>query len=82
MSPGMQDQVVGAHRQRAFYFSAKSLDGFPEKQLIRAGQIYQVIGVDDQRLQVILGPKAKHFVAKGMAEFIRRPLARAGRENL
>ena len=52
---GMQHQIVGAHRERAFDFAAKRLDGFLQEQLIRAGQIHQIIGVDDQRLQIILG---------------------------
>ena len=80
--PGMQDEIVGANRQCAFHFSAECFDGFLEKQLIRAGQVHQIIGVDHERLKIILGPQTKHFLAHRMAQLIRRPLAWAGGKNL
>ena len=45
-------------------------------------EIHQIIRVDDERVKVILGPKANHFLAHWMAQFIRRPLAWAGGKNL
>src|SRR5215470_20125313 len=78
----MQDEVFGAEHQRAFDLAAKGFDGFLEKGLDYAGHVNEVVRVDHHRLQVVLLAQALELVALRTAEFVGRPLARAGRENL
>src|SRR5262249_146972 len=53
-----------------------------QESLVRAGEIDQVVRVYDEWLQIVTGAETIHLVALRLAEFIRRPAARAGRENL
>ena len=80
--PGMQYQIVRAQGQSPFYFAAKSLHRFVQEQFIRAGQIHKIVCVNHQRFQVVSRPQAVHLVALWDPKFVRRPLARAGREDL
>lgn len=38
--------------------------------------------MDNERLEIVLRPQLEHLLAQRVAEFVGRPLARAGRENL
>ena len=78
----MQDKVIGTDRESTLDFSAKSFDGLLKEKLIGAGKIDQIVCVNDEGLEVILGAQAKHLIAQRMAQFIRSPLARARRKNL
>src|SRR5260370_16990038 len=78
----MQHQVFGAERKRPFDLSAKGFDGFLEKKLRRAGQVYKIIRVNDQWLQIIFVAQPLHVLALWPSQFILRPLARAGGKNL
>ena len=79
---GMEDKIIGAYGQGALDLTAESFDGFSEEQFVGAGEVHQIIGVDDQGLEVVLRAQLQHLLAQRIAEFVRRPLARAGRENL
>ena len=79
---GMENQIVGADRKGALDFSAEGFDGFLEKEFVGAGEVYQVIGVNHERLQVVASSQLQHLFAQGIAEFVGRPLAGAGGENL
>src|SRR5258708_18102757 len=78
----MQHQVFGAERKRPFDLSAKGFDGFLEKKLRRAGQVYKIIRVNDQWLQIIFVAQPLHVLALWPSQFILRPLALAEGNNL
>src|SRR5215469_3256236 len=73
---GVQDQILGAERQGALYFPAKGLDGFLEEAFRRAGEIDEVVGVDHQRLQIVLVAQPSHLLALRARQLVRLPLAR------
>ena len=79
---GMEHEIVGADSQRTLDFSAKRLDGFLQELLVGAGQIHQIICMDDQRLEIVFCAESGHLLALQFAQFVGSPLARAGRENL
>src|SRR5437868_8286755 len=78
----MQDQILGAEVQSALQFSAKSFYGFREELVCVAGQVHQVVGVNHQRLQIVLVAEAGHLVTLRATEIVGLPLARAGRKYL
>jgi hypothetical protein len=79
---GVEDEIIGADGEGALDFAAESFDGFSQEQFVGAGEIHQVIGVDDERLEIVLRPQLEHLLAQRVAEFVGCPLTRAGRENL
>src|SRR5580704_2575505 len=78
----MQHQVIGAECERPVDLAAKSFNRFLEKQRSRAGEVHQVVGVDDQRLQIVFLTQAEHVIALRASEIIGSPLAGTRRENL
>src|ERR1700752_1134021 len=78
----MQDQVIGTNGQGALEFAAKGFDGFLQKQFVGAGEVHEIVGVDDERLEIVLGAQLQHLFAQRLTEVIGRPLTRAGGENL
>ena len=54
----MQHQKLRTQRQRPLYFAAKRSDRLGMKLRIAARQVHQIVGVDDQRLQIIALAKA------------------------
>jgi hypothetical protein len=78
----MEHKIVGANGESAFHFTAESFDGFFKEQFIGAGEIHQVVGVDDERLEIISGAQLEHLLAQRIAEFVRFPLPRTRRKNL
>ena len=78
----MKHQIIRAQRQRALHFAAKRFDRLLQEQRRGAGEIHQIIHMDRHWLEVIFLPQAHHFAALRTAQVIRRPLTRAGRENL
>src|SRR5947209_19456480 len=78
----MQDQILRAKRKCPLDLSSKGFDGFLEKELGCAGQVDQIIGVNHQRLEIIFLSQPLHLFALRAAEFVWRPLARAGRKDL
>ena len=79
---GVEDKIIGADGEGALDLTAESFNGFSEEQFVGAGEIHQVVGVDDQGLEVVLRAQLQHLLAQRVAEFVRRPLARAGRKYL
>ena len=63
----MQHQILGAQRQSPLDFAAKGFDRFLQEQFVYARQVHQVVGVNDQRLQVILLPQPLHSSQWGRA---------------
>ena len=56
---------------------------FCRNNSISAGEIHQIIGVNHQRLQIVLRPQTAHLLAQwNRLKLIGSPLPRAGRENL
>ena len=78
----MQNQVIRAQGRAAFQLSAKRSDRLPSKLLVAARQIDQIIGMDDERLQVIFLAKPRHRLALKAPKRVRLPLPRACRKNL
>src|SRR5579864_2497574 len=78
----MQHQIFRAQSQRPFQLSAKRLHRFLQKGLVRSREIDEIVGVNHQRLQIILLPQAVHDFALAASKLIRTPLPRAGREDL
>src|SRR5579864_132710 len=79
---GVQNQKLRAKRQRAFQFSAKSLDGLAMKLRRRAGQVDQITAMDRHGADAIFFPQTAHGITLRWRQRIRLPLPRAGRENL
>jgi hypothetical protein len=79
---GVEDKIIGADGEGTLDFTAESFDGFSEEQFIGTGKIHQVVGVDDEGFQIVLRAQLHHLLAEGVAEFVGRPLAWAGREYL
>jgi len=78
----MQDQVFGANSKRTFYFAAEGFHRFPEEEFVGRSQVHKIVGVNRQRLQIVLLAKLAQFVALGAAQVIGRPLSGTRRENL
>src|SRR5438309_12112191 len=78
----MQHEIVRAQSQRTFQLTTKRFDRFLQTGLVRSRQIDQIVGVNHQRLQIILLPQAVHDFALGASKLIRTPLPRAGRVDL
>ena len=79
---GMQHQKFGAQRQCAFHLAAKCRNRFGMKFGIAAGDVDQIVGVNDQRLQIVLLTQTRHLFALRAGQLVRLPLARAGGKNL
>src|SRR5271154_6690412 len=78
----MQNKIVGTDRESPLDLAVEGFNRLLEEQLICAGEIYQVIGVNDQGFEIVLSAQAKHLLAQRITKFIRRPLSRARRKNL
>lgn len=78
----MQDQKVGAQRQRAFDLAAKSGDGLGVEFRIAARHVDQVVGMNYQRAESVALAQACHLVALRASELVWLPLPRARRKYL
>ena len=78
----MQDKIVGAQSQGALYLASKRLHGFMQEKFVGTGHVHQIIRVNHEWLQIVLGAQAVHLRALWLGQFIWSPLARARREHL
>src|SRR5581483_1987212 len=59
----MQNQILGAQINRSFQLTPKRLHRLCQELFSRAGQVDQVIGVNNQWLKVVLLPQGIHLIA-------------------
>src|SRR5437879_3234441 len=78
----MQHQIFGTERQGSFDFTSKCLNRLLEKDFSCAGQVHQIVGVDHERLQIVLISQTLHLFALRTPKLVWRPPSRTGRENL
>ena len=79
---GMEDEISGFEGDGALDFGTKGGDGFSAELGIAAGDIDEIVGVNDERAQIVLAAEAAHRLALGSRELEWLPLARAGGEDL
>src|SRR5579862_6536475 len=70
----MEDEIFGAQREGALGFSTKRLNRLFEKYLVRRCEIDEVIGMNDQRLQIIAIAQPRHFIALRSTKLVGCPL--------
>src|SRR5437868_5863890 len=78
----MQHEVVRTKIEATLKFAAQAGDSFAVKIFSDAGHVDEVVGMNDQRLQVILLAQPVHGFALRAAQLIRLPLTRTRGENL
>ena len=71
----MQNHVFGADRYRSLHLGAQRAHRFLQHLGIGAGNVDQVIGVNDQRLQVVGGSQAGHRLVLFGRDVVRPPHA-------
>ena len=69
----MQDHILRAYRERPFDLAAKRCHRFLQEQFVGAGHVDQIIGMDDQRPQIVGGAQAIHLVRTGPHPTHRAP---------
>src|ERR1019366_1846396 len=74
---GMQHQEFRLERKGAFHLSAKRGNRLGMKFRIASRQVHQVVGMDHQRMQVILGAQPDHLVTLLGRQVVGLPLPRA-----
>ena len=78
----MHDQELGAKCQRPLDLATKRGDRLGMELGVAPAQIDKIVRMDDERLQVVALAPFIHLVALRPPKFVRRPLPRAGGENL
>jgi len=78
----MKDEIIGAEGEAAFEFSAKGGDGFFVESGVGSGEVDEVVGMDDEGLEIVFAAKEIHGFALRPAERVWLPLTRARREDL
>src|SRR6266446_1767914 len=78
----MKHKIFSTQVQSTLNLPAKCFNGFLQEQWSRTGKIDQIVGVNHERLEVVLLPKPAHLGALRTAKLIGRPLSRTGGEHL
>ena len=79
---GVEDEILGLERESALDFATEGGDGLGVELGVASGEIDEIVGVNDQRAQVVLLAQAKHRRHVFGLDVVRLPLARTRREYL
>src|ERR1700730_15397408 len=78
----MQHEIVSAQGQPPLQFASKCCNRFLQEWRPHSCQVDQIIGMNYQRLKVILLAQSAYYLALAAAQRIGLPLPRTGREYL